>query len=462
MESNIVSEITAFDYILLPLYLWIVYKIAYYYRDKYYPEDHQYRPYFIPGLTAKIVGSIFIGMVYNYYYGGGDTFNYFYHTQVINSTFTESPAAWLRLITHHADESNMIDIQALSKLYWYDETPTYTTSCLGAFIGLFCFTKYLVINVIIAGITFIGSWLMFITFAQQYRHLIKYIAIAVLFMPGPLVWGSGLFKDSFCMFAIGCLIYTTYMLLEKGKFKILLILLLLISIALLVQIKTYIMVALFPFLMLKTVLAYKKRAAANPAIRIAFSIGLVAFILMSAVMLRQAVIYFTGFSLDNVLDTVKHQQMYLLEISIQENGSAYDLGEFDPTVPGMVKMIVPAINVALFRPYLWESRSIIQLFNAMESTGVLLLTLYLLFKRNIFKTIKNIYTDPNLILCLSFTLLFAFFVGVSSYNFGTLSRYKIPCTPFYMLFLMILIFKDTSGEEVSKNTERNTSPEDTE
>jgi len=453
-----IPEITAFDYVLLPFYLWLIYKAAFYYRDKYYPEGHQYRPYFIPGLTAKIAGAIFIGLIYNYYYGGGgDTFGYLDHCQIINSTFIESPATWFRLITHHADEHNLTDMQALSNLYWYDDTPAYTTSCLGAFIGIFCFTKYLVINVIIAGISFIGTWLMFVTFTEQYRHLTKYIAIAVLFMPGPIVWGSGLFKDSFCMFAIGCLIYGAYTLLEKRNFKISIVLLSLLSIVMLVLIKAYILVALFPFLLLKTVLVYKKRAAANPKRRPAFYIGLALFLLLSVVALQKSVSYLAAFSVDNVLDTIKHQQMYLLEVSLNTDGSVYDLGDFDPTIAGMAKMIVPAINVALFRPYLWESRSIIQLFNAMESAAVLVLTLYLLFKRNIFKTLKNVYQDPNLILCLSFTLVFAFFVGVSSYNFGTLSRYKIPCTPFYMLFLMILIFKDSPREEVLPNTEKDNS-----
>lgn len=451
MEYNIIPEITAFDYILLPVYLLIIYKIAYYYRDKYYHEGHQYRPYFISGLTVKIVGSIFIGLIYNYYYGGGDTFNYLEHSQIINSTFTESPATWFRLITHQADDRNLTDMLALSRMYWYGDPAAYTTSCLGAFIGMFCFTKYLVINVIIAGITFIGTWLMFITFTKQYSHLVKFIAIAVLFMPGPIVWGSGLFKDSFCMFAIGCLVYSSYTLLEKRDFKISLILLALVSMVLLVLIKAYILVALLPFLMLKTVLVYKKRAAANPKRRPVFYIGLTFFVLLSAVVLQKSVGYLTAFSVDNVLNTVKHQQMYLLEVSLQTDGSAYDLGDFDPTIAGIAKMIIPAINVALFRPYPWESRSVIQLFNAIESTAVLLLTLYLLFKRNIFKTIRNIYSDPNLILCICFTIVFAFFVGVSSYNFGTLSRYKIPCTPFYMLFLMILIFKDKEAGYLQDN-----------
>src|SRR5471030_3286766 len=137
------ARITALDYFLLPIYLWLIYKIAYYYRDRFYPKGNIYRPYFIPGLTVKIAGAIFIGLIYNYYYDGGDTFNFFFHSQVINSTFSHSPGTWFRLITHQADGNNLIDAQALSNMYWYDDIPAYTTSCLGALIGVFCFTTYL-------------------------------------------------------------------------------------------------------------------------------------------------------------------------------------------------------------------------------------------------------------------------------------------------------------------------------
>jgi hypothetical protein len=48
---------------------------------------------------------------------------------------------------------------------------------------------------------------------------------------------------------------------------------------------------------------------------------------------------------------------------------------------------------------------------------------------------------PNVLFCLAFALVFAFAVGVSTFNFGTLSRYKIPIMPYYMLALgMILAY----------------------
>ncbi|OCX54031.1 hypothetical protein BEL04_07085 [Mucilaginibacter sp. PPCGB 2223] len=442
-----IAQITTIDYLLLPFYLVLIYKLAYHYRDKFYPDHHPFKPYFIPGLTAKIAGAIFIGLIYNYYYQGGDTFNFFFHAKIINSTLISSPGTWFRLITHTADQSIYADSQALSDMFWYDDVSAYSTSCLGAVIGIFCFTKYLEINVIVASLSFVGMWLMFLTFAQQYKTITKYIAIAVLFMPGPIVWGAGLFKDSFCMFAIGALIYSMYLLFEKGTLKLSLVLLAAFSITLLWLIKAYILIALFPILIFKIILVHKKRVALHPERKLIFYIALIGICFIGYKAAKAAANYLSDFSTENVLEKVKIQKDYLLRVSLDSEGSAYDLGDFEPTIRGISKMIIPAINVTLFRPYIRESKSAIQLFNALESTGVILLTLYMIIKRNILKTVKKIYKDPNLIMCLFFTLVFAFFVGVSSYNFGSLSRYKIPCTPFYILFLIIIIFDRTTSAD---------------
>ena len=50
--------------------------------------------------------------------------------------------------------------------------------------------------------------------------------------------------------------------------------------------------------------------------------------------------------------------------------------------------------------------------------------------------------DPNLLFFITFSLIFAFAVGISTYNFGALSRYKIPCLPFFGAFLLIVINYD--------------------
>ena len=442
------ADITALDYILLPFYLIIIYKIAFYYRDKYYPLNHPFRNYFIPGLTVKIAGSLFIAFIYGYYYGDGDTFNFFTHAQIINNTLIDSPDTWWRLITHRADINNPEDMVIVQDLWWYDDISSYTTSCLGAIIGLFCFTKYIEINVITASIVFIGMWLMFVRFASQYSNT-KLIALAILFMPGPAVWGSGLFKDSFCIFSVGCLVYSFYILFERKKLKAGLLILSVISIIIIILVKAYILVALVPVLIFKVLLEYRKRIRGNFIKKLVFYTVLLIAGFGIYKGMAVSVDALSKYNTENVLNVVKTQKDYLLSTNTNE-GSFYNLGDFEPTIQGVSKLILPAINVTLFRPYPWEAKSVIQYLNMAESSATLLLTLYVIFTINPLVILKYIYQDSNLIMCLIFTMIFAFFVGISSYNFGALSRYKIPVTPFYITFIAILISKSNEEKIIKK------------
>jgi hypothetical protein len=56
--------------------------------------------------------------------------------------------------------------------------------------------------------------------------------------------------------------------------------------------------------------------------------------------------------------------------------------------------------------------------------------------KGIFAPFKQIFSKPVLILCFSFSIIFAISIGISATNFGSLSRYKIPCLPFYLMFIL--------------------------
>ncbi len=64
--------LTLWDLILGPIYLIILIAIARKMRDKRYPPGHALRQYYLKGLYAKFGGAIFIALVYQYYYRGGD------------------------------------------------------------------------------------------------------------------------------------------------------------------------------------------------------------------------------------------------------------------------------------------------------------------------------------------------------------------------------------------------------
>jgi hypothetical protein len=69
---------------------------------------------------------------------------------------------------------------------------------------------------------------------------------------------------------------------------------------------------------------------------------------------------------------------------------------------------------------------------------MMLLTLSVFYRagpRNFFGAILK---DPLILYCFLFALLFALFVGATTANFGTLVRYKIQCTPFYLIAMFLI------------------------
>jgi hypothetical protein len=61
-----------------------------------------------------------------------------------------------------------------------------------------------------------------------------------------------------------------------------------------------------------------------------------------------------------------------------------------------------------------------------------------LFKAGFIRFLKLIAENPEVQFCLVFSVIFAFAVGFTSFNFGALARYKIPFMPFYYIALFIL------------------------
>src|SRR5690606_31230439 len=85
------------DLIVTPLVLFGVYALGYIVRP--WVTDAVNRKYFFPALTARVLGALAVGFVYQFYYGGGDTFAYHTHgSRPLWEAFMESPADGFRLL----------------------------------------------------------------------------------------------------------------------------------------------------------------------------------------------------------------------------------------------------------------------------------------------------------------------------------------------------------------------------
>ena len=58
--------------------------------------------------------------------------------------------------------------------------------------------------------------------------------------------------------------------------------------------------------------------------------------------------------------------------------------------------------------------------------------------------------NPNVLFTLIFSIAFAFAVGVSTFNFGTLVRYKIPLLPFFLVALILILHHSKSERNLDE------------
>jgi hypothetical protein len=145
-----VQYLTTWDLVLTPIYLLILVSIAKWMRDRKYPKGHPLRRYYLPGLYVKFGGAIFIALIYQYYYEGGDTYNFYSHSRIINSALDNSISNWLQLLIRRSPDSNPALYPFTSQMEWYNDPSSYTVSVIGALFGLLNGTSYMPIALLFA------------------------------------------------------------------------------------------------------------------------------------------------------------------------------------------------------------------------------------------------------------------------------------------------------------------------
>lgn len=423
------------DFIVTPLIIILVYVIAYIVRLRV--TDPINRKYFFPALTFKIIGAIALGFLYQFYYDGGDTFMYHTHgSRLIWEATMESPATGLKLMLSSEDLTGGT-FRYASRITFYSEPSSFFIVRLASIFDLFTFSSYSATAVLFAVLSFSGMWMFFVTFYKQAPHLHRWIALAVLFIPSVIFWGSGIMKDTVTLACLGFLTSSIYSIFIARKYTIQSILLLLVSIWVIFVVKKYILLCFLPAALLWVYASRLHRIRS-----VVLKILIVPIVLTLLILSGYYSVVLIGeddpkYSLDKIAETAQITAYDIGFYTGRDAGSGYDLGELDGTFQGMIALFPEAVNVSLFRPYLWEVKNPLMLLSAVESLGLLVLTIYLFFRFRI--QILRAFLSPPVLFCLLFSLTFAFAVGVSTFNFGTLARYKIPLLPFYVIAITFIL-----------------------
>ncbi len=435
------SYVDIYDLLLAPFYILIIAGIAYYYKNIQFRKNHKkhYR-YFLPALFLKIGGSIGLCLVYFFYYDGGDAINYFVSAKMyVNVLLSGDFDKFFALLDYKSQNVNYI--LSSGNTYGYlmfspnDYYALFTVSLTIPFVLLGC-KSMVAASILLSSVSFIGLWKLYEVFIDNFPDLARQFAYALFFIPSVFFWGSGILKDTYTLSAIGFFVYGLYhyQILKRRKLQYLLAII--ASVIIFIYIKPYVLFALLPgsliWISFNRIKNMKNQLLAALVIPVLLSVtlGVVVFILNNFGQ------YLGEYSLNNVLEkAVKTQQDLIRE---QYGGNSYNIGVFEPTVEGVLTKIPAALNLALFRPYIWDVKNVMMLLSALENLFMLGFSLYILVKVKFSTLVKSLFSHPLLIFSLLFALFFAFSVGLTTANYGALARLKIPCIPFYLASLFIL------------------------
>ncbi len=425
------------DFILFPIYVMLAYLFFRYKKNNL--QDPTLQKYFMQGYWIKVAGCVAF-TIFNTYISQGDSIGVYQPEGAHISSLIFADVSNINLLFTPA---NVYDETILFDSF---NAPTLKTESnflvvrVSAIFSLFSFGKYFVTNFFFALFAYAGMWRLYKFFYEQHPSLHKEFAIAILYFPTVIFWSSGAMKEPLCMGGLGFLTYALYGLLVKKERPFGNTLVAFLAGYLLITVKIYIVIAYVPFftlyLLLKNVTLLKNKF---------FKYLMAPLLIMGTVYAFSKVINtlddeLGNYAVSNIAESVKTQQINF-EAQV-ESGSNFSLGaDFDGSFGGMIALGPAAIVATLFRPFLWESKKISTLLSSLESLALMFFTLYVFFKAGVTVFFRSLFKDPLIVYCFAFSFLFAVFVGATTLNFGSLVRYKIPCLPFFLITLFLILEK---------------------
>ena len=417
--------------------------MAFVFRSKKLETDDSYLLY-MNALSVKIFGGLGFMLLTIFYWGGGDTYSYFNTGRDFLSYILEDPFERGKLFLSSVDNMNWYKYEfAYNRHNFLRSGPNFTTVKITALANFVGFQSFVVSTIVYSMISFLGIWNMYFVFCKIYPHLKKQLFYGFFFIPSVILWGSGILKDTITLASVGWLVYSFMNLVILKRKKYISLILIILSTLTIALIKPYILYILYPALFI-WVQGNLKMLISNDLLRRLFAPFVACIFVVSAFFLSQELSKNAGkFNIDNLENTLEGFQTWHTTVSETKKQSGYTLGDDgDFSTTGILKKIPAAIGVTFFRPYLWEVTNSSTLLGAIEAIILSFFSLWLILKYR-FKLFRLIFKNKDILFLLLFSFLFGISVGISSYNFGALSRYKIPAQMFFVIAL-ILIYDKTN------------------
>lgn len=426
------------DYVLLPFYLLLFYAFTKRLANKL--NDPELKKIMLNAFWLRMLGTVAYTMVVQYYYGYGDSITYYVGAQFFRAEISEDIGAFSNLFAPFDEMEDLYTAKSTFAAFtgYFSAPASNMVMRIATFFSYISFNSFMIISLFFGMFSFLGQWKLFKVFdsvnKQQSR---KVLAIAVLYTPSIWFWGSGLLKDSICLGSLGLIIHILYRFFARKKFSFINLIFLCALVLIVNAIKSYIvtiaavgLAVMFFALFLKSIKIKIFRIALTFMACVAFA----------------GLFYagdFTGQINDIAVESLAQieyfQKNYQASSDSDESSkSGFGIGEVSASPAALLLKSPLVIFTCLYRPFVLESRKVFILFTSLETTSFLFFTIYLMFKMGFFNFFRKIFASPSLVFCFTLSILFALVIGFTTFNFGTMIRYKIIVLPFFYFMLVHL------------------------
>jgi len=426
------------DFLLAPLVLFLIYAFARQIMQKNIQEFPEYR-YFLMGLSVKIIGAITLCVIYGLYYNGGDTMNYYRDAVVMLKLLGKNPTGFYEVIFSGPAKKNWLYFDGDTGWpHYFNDKPTFMVVRIVCIIVLISFKSIIVSNIVMATLSFIGIWKMYKVFVMEFPTLTRELAIAILFIPSVFFWGSGILKDTITFSMIGFYLHSFYFLFVKRKFGLTRVFVLYCSTYIILLIKPYIILALITSSTVWLAMMYISKIKGGIARTAVAPVLIIIGAFLGYIFINSLGSQLGLYAIDKVLERAVITQRDLK--AEYYGGNSFDIGEFDATFSSMLEKAPIAIASALFRPTILEVNNPVMLISALENLVLLIFAIRIIIRTRIIGIFRFFTKHHLLTFSIVFSVFFAFSVGISTSNFGSLVRYRIPILPFFVASLYIISY----------------------
>ena len=380
------------------------------------------RKIFFPALAVKVAAGIAVGLLYQYYYSVGDTWLYFSDGRLLSTLARSDFSVYWQLLWGSEGE-----LPASAAFGFHEPRALFFVKVVSVF-NLISLDNYWVVSVYFSLFSFLGAWFLLKQLAEKIPNSTLPAALGLLFFPSLVFWSSGLIKESLAMAGLYFLVGIFIRLWFSEKFRLSHLLPLLLSIWIVWNLKYYYAAVFFAVGI--TSLAFKY-IITRRGYRGSFVKACAFWLLIFAVALASVTFLHPNFSPQQLLTViVDNNEAYSVTSAPEDQVHFCSLQQSW----GSLAMNSPwALLSGLFRPFVWESGTILQFMSSVEN-----LLLLVVFVVAVSKTRQLSGSSHRMLVfaAMVYVILLAVFITLSTPNFGTLSRYRVGYLPFFVTIIL--------------------------